>query len=192
MELTAVIDMAFNIPVRMSIAGVIVLITSNFHLLETPLWQDRVGGTEITPKQLMTEPQTSSKRMNLVHLALLAQLDIIYNLDNPVVLIVSYSSVAVARNFVVVFGDRSWDRVGVQITSGGDMTQTNNVAIFQEPDGTFGVINRLVPSRKDHPVVVLILVVVASDLLLFGTNGERLYMGVQQTASIPKVFDCYS
>ena len=48
--------MRLDVPVGVDVTGVVFLITTNFNLLETPLGKDRVGRTEVTPKNLMAEP----------------------------------------------------------------------------------------------------------------------------------------
>ena len=47
----------------------------------------------------------------------------------------------------------------------------------------------LVPPGQHNPVVVFIFVVVASDLLLGGSDGVGLYMGVQKTPAPSHIFE---
>jgi hypothetical protein len=51
----------------------------------------------------MTESQTSRQRMNLLYFLSAALFDIVYNLDDPIVIIVANCGIAVARNLMVEF-----------------------------------------------------------------------------------------
>ena len=58
------------------------------------------------------------------------------------------------------------------------MAETDDVIVLEEPHLAVGVVLGLVPAGKDRPLVVIILVVVASHLLLVGSNGVSLDVGV--------------
>ena len=75
---------------------------------------------------------------------------------------------------MVQFGDGGRDRMGVQVSQGRRMSQTNDVAFLEEPERGIGIIGRFVPPRQNKPVVIIVLVVVTSDLLLERANGEGL------------------
>jgi hypothetical protein len=47
--------MTFHIPIRMSVLRRGILGAADFDLLETPLGQDGVSGSNVTPKDLMAE-----------------------------------------------------------------------------------------------------------------------------------------
>ena len=97
--LTARITVTFDVPVRVRVFGVVLLVTADLNLLETPLRQNSVRSAEVASKVLVAETQTGGKRVNLRwHRTLL---DIVYDFNDPVVLVITDSRVTVARDFVV-------------------------------------------------------------------------------------------
>jgi hypothetical protein len=107
------VHVPFDVPVRMGIKRVILLITADLHLFVTPLGKDSVRCAKVTSYHLMTEPQAGGKSMNAIDLAFPAQLEIIHDLDHPIIVIIAYGGVAVARNFVVELCDGCRNWVGV-------------------------------------------------------------------------------
>ena len=102
------INVAFNIPVRVHVTGMVCLDASSFDLLETPLRQIDVAGAKVAAKIHVLEPQSSSERSDLRAVVRGRVTD---DLHLPVVLCVSNSGVAVAGNFPVGLGHRGSDRV---------------------------------------------------------------------------------
>ena len=57
----------------------------------------------------------------------------------------------------------------MQVTAGLSVDETDDIAVANVSDvGVLGVVVRLVPVGVEEPVIVGVLVVVASDLLLSG------------------------
>ena len=54
------------------------------------------------------------------------------------------------------------------------MTETDDIIVLEVPHLAVGVVLGLVPAGKDRPLVIVILVVVASYLLLVGTHRVSL------------------
>ena len=74
----------------------------------------------------------------------------------------------------------------VQVATRLGVDESNSVSILEHSRRlrvhcVFGGEMWVFPSRSDDEFIVGVLVVVASDLLLIRTNGERLNMGMQQT-----------
>lgn len=59
--LTLLIPVSFNIPVSVNILGIIVLVTGDFNLLETPLWQVDIPSTKIASKDGVLKSESSSQ-----------------------------------------------------------------------------------------------------------------------------------
>ena len=104
--------------------------------------------------------------MDFVNVSLAAAPEVVNDFYYPVVMEVSNFVVTVARHLVVQLRDGGRDRVRVQVTLGRNVLQPDHIAIGEEPDGTIGIVRRLVPAGKDLPVIVLVLVMVAGHLLL--------------------------
>lgn len=101
---------------------------------------------------------------------------------------VADGEVAVAGNFPVSLGHRGSDLVRVEVAAGLCVDETDDIAVADVLDlGVFGVVVRLVPVRVEEPVVVGILVVVASDLLLSRALGVGLDVRVQKAATVAHV-----
>ena len=64
----------------------------------------------------------------------------------------------------------------VEIASGREVLETDDITMLEESYGVLGVINRLIPIRKDKPMVVVVLVMVAGNLLL--TRTDRIGLDV--------------
>lgn len=59
--LTLLIPVSFNVPVSVNILGIIVLVTGDFNLLETPLWQVDIPSTKIASKDCVLKSESSSQ-----------------------------------------------------------------------------------------------------------------------------------
>jgi len=99
-----------------------------------------------------------------------ALLNVIDDLHYPVIMYVADCFIAVAGNLVVQLCDWCWNGVRVQVPSRWCMLEADDISIFQESNWIVRVVFRLIPSRKNNPVVVVILVVVACHLLLIGSD----------------------
>ena len=109
------------------------------------------------------------------------------DLDNPVILGITNSGVTVARDFVVGLGDGSGDLVRVKVAASLSVNETNDIAIAGEAELLICVIGNLMAVGVEEPVVVGILVVVASDLLLGRALGVCLDVRVEQSTSVSHV-----
>ena len=58
---TSIIPMAFHTPIGVRIFWIILFVTANFDLLETPLRKNGIQGTQITPQVFVLDPQTSGE-----------------------------------------------------------------------------------------------------------------------------------
>lgn len=116
--------------------------------------------------------------MDPIYLVLTAAVDVVHNLDDPMVLIITNSRVTVTRNFMVQLGDGGRNRVRVEVPCGRCVLKTDDIAVLEVADKTLRIVHRLVPARQDVPLVVLILVVITGDLLLLGAHRIRLDVGV--------------
>ena len=63
------------------------------------------------------------------------------------------------------------------------MYEANDVAMQKVANRSIPVYNRLLPAWNDCPFVIVVLVMVARDLLLIGSNGIRLDVRVQKATS---------
>ena len=169
----------------MHVRGVILLITTNLHLLEPPLRQNRIGSTQITPQRLRPKPQARRQRMDPIHTLLRPLLDIIHNLHLPITMVFSNRFVPVTRDFVVQLRNGCKDRVRVEIPRGGGVVQPDNVPVFETADGIVGVVKRLVPEGENDKVFV----VVAGYLLLRIPHRISLHVRVEEAATPAHVFE---
>ena len=112
-ELTARINVALDVPVGVRIAWVVLLITADLDLFETPLRENCVCRTQITAENVVPEAQTGCKRVYTLQILLFAQFDIVHDFDDPIIMLVSDCRVAVARNFMVELRDGGRYCVGV-------------------------------------------------------------------------------
>lgn len=140
----------------------------------------------------MAEPHAGRQRVDPLDLVPLPLLQVINHLDDPVILVISDSFVTVARYLVVELGYRCWDGMRVEVASRRVVLEPDNVAILKELDGCLRVVDGLVPARQNDPLIVVVLVMVAGDLLLARTGRISLYMRVQQASTIANVFQRHS
>jgi hypothetical protein len=69
------------------------------------------------------------------------------------------------------------------------MNQPNHISIFKESKGVVLSKVRFIPIRENSPVIVGIFVVVTGDLLLLRSFREELYVRVEETTAVSRVFD---
>jgi hypothetical protein len=181
-----IVPVSLNIPVGVGVARVVLLGASNLDLLETPLRQVHVAGSEITAKNLMLETESGGESSDL---ATVTRGRVANNLDLPVVLFVTNSQVTVAGNLLVASCDGSSNVVGVQVAPGLSMDKSNNRVVANESEIALGAVVLLPTVRVKEPVVVSVLVVVASNLLLLGTLRIGLDVRVKKTTTIAHVLD---
>lgn len=181
-----VVPVGFDVPVSVDIAGVVLLDTGGLNLLETPLRQVHVTSTQVAVEINVSETEGGSEGAEL---GVIARRSVVNDLDDPVVLGVSDGGVAVARNFVVCLGDRSSDGVRVQVAASLGVDQTNDIAVANKLEGSLGVEFGLVAVGVEEPVVVGILMVIASNLLLLRALGEGLDVRVQKTTTVSHVLE---
>lgn len=122
--------------------------------------------------------------MNLTEVLLGSPHEIIDNLDDPIVVRISNSSVAVAADFLVELGDGGGKVVRVKVPTGGGVDETNDVSISKEDRICFRVDSWLFPGGCDDPLVVVVFVVVARHLLLLRTDGVRLDVRMEESSTV--------
>lgn len=132
----------------------------------------------------MLQTESGSKRPEL---GVVPRSSVAYDLNNPMVLGVTNSCVAVARNFPITLCNRGSDLVRVEVTASLGVDQTNNVTVARVAELLFRIVFDLVAVGVEEPVVVGILVVVASDLLLGRALGVCLDVRVEQSTSVSHV-----
>jgi hypothetical protein len=173
--------------VGVDITRLVLFHTSGLDLLETPLRQVDITSAEVASKIDVSQAERSgqSPQMGIVPRGC-----IVYDLDLPVILGISDGKVAVARNFPVSLGDRSGDLVRVEVAASLRVYETDDIAVANVSDLLgLGIVVRLLSVRVKEPVVVGILVVVASDLLLRGAFGVSLHVRVKETTTIAHVLE---
>ena len=186
-KLTLVVPVSLNVPVGVSVTGVVLLGASNLNLLETPLRKVDVASSEVAAKDLVLETESSGKSPDL---ATVARSRITNNLNLPVVLVVTNSQVTVAGNFLVASGDRGSDIVRVQVAASLSVDKSNDGVVTNESEITLRVVVLLSAVGVEEPVVVGVLVVVASNLLLLGSFRVGLDVRVKKTTTVTHVLDC--
>lgn len=100
----------------------------------------------------------------------LSPLQVIDNLDLPVIMVIANSRIAIAGDFIVELGNWSRNVVRVQIARSRTMLKSDNIAILKELDRAIQIKRRFVPTRMYDPFVIVVLVMVASYLLLLRTD----------------------
>lgn len=188
-EITSLVPVRLDVPVGVDIVDVVLLVTRDLNLLESPLRKDSVGRSNVASRVLVSDPQPRRQRVDPLDVLFLALSRIVDDLDDPVVVRVSDGRVSVARDLVVELADGSGDGVGVEVATGRGVDETDDVVVLQVPD-LARVRERLgFPGRGDRPLVVVILVVVTGHLLLIRSDGVGLNVGVKQSSSVSDVFE---
>jgi hypothetical protein len=107
--------MTLHVPMRVGIRFIVLLVARHFDLLEPPLGQHRVGRSQITSQCLVPKPQSSRQRMDPIDFLPPSPVQVIHDLNDPVVVIVPNCPVPVAAHFVVALCHWRNDGVRVQV-----------------------------------------------------------------------------
>ena len=106
--LTSIVGMTFHVPIGVRILGIVRFVAGHLHLLESPLRQNRIRRSQIASQIFMSQSQSRRQGVNAasfiipsVFLHIATAFDVIYHLDNPVIMFIANSLVAVPRNFPV-------------------------------------------------------------------------------------------
>ena len=164
--LTAIVDVCLNVPVRIDIVWIVLLVTADFNLLETPLWEIDICRSKITTQSFMSEAKPCSQRMNTVNIILSASFQVVNNFNLPVIMEISDSRISITRNLVMKFSNRSRNVMRVKIASGGSMLKSNNITVFEELNGSIEVKCRFIPTWVNDPFVVCVFIMITCHLLL--------------------------
>ena len=89
----------------------------------------------------MLQTESGSKRPEL---GVVPRSSVAYDLNNPMVLGVTNSCVAVARNFPITLCNRGSDLVRVEVTASLGVDQTNNVTVARVAELLFRIVFDLV------------------------------------------------
>lgn len=171
MRLTALIGVRLDVPVSVHIARLVLLDAGRFDLLEAPLRQVDISGSQVAAQYGVPESESGRQGTNF---GAVAGRSVVHHLNLPVVLVVSDGDVSITRDLVVRLRNGCGDGVGVQIPTSLSMDKTDSIAIADELQIPIGVKFRLLAIRVNKPVIVGILVVIAGDLLLVGSLRECL------------------
>jgi hypothetical protein len=185
-KLTLVIPVGLDVPVSVGIAGVVLLGAGNLDLLETPLGEVNVASPEVAAKNLVLETESSGESPDL---AAVARSSITNNFNLPVILVVTNSQVTVRRNLLVASSDGGSNVVRVQVAASLGVDEADDRAVTNETKLSLGVVVIISAVGVEEPVVVGVLVVVASNLLLLGTLGVGLDVRVKETTAVSHVLD---
>lgn len=117
--------------------------------------------------------------MDLVHFFSPSPVQIVHDLDNPMVVVVPDRRVSITADFVVGFGDRSRNSMRVEVSGGGTVLEADNRVVNDWGEFAVRVNGRGPPSWEDGPLVIVVLVVVAGDLLLLRPGREGLDVRVK-------------
>lgn len=178
--------MAFNVPVSIDIAGLVLLRARDFNLLETPLGQIRVASTEVAAEIRVPQPEGRSQR---AYLRIVPRRGITDNFNDPVVLGISHGGVSVAGDFPVTLCDGSSNLMRMQIAAGLSVDEANFVAIAREAKFLIWLVLDIITVGVEEPIIVSILMMIASDLLLCRAFGISLVMRVEQATSVAHIFE---
>lgn len=179
--------MSLNVPVSVSVAGVVLLVASNLDLLEAPLRKVDVSSAEVAAQCSVLKAEGGRESADS---AAIAGCRISDDLNAPVVLVITNSEVTIAGHFAVRLGDGGIDLVRVQVAASLGVNETNDGSITNESEvGGLGVVIGFEAVGVKEPVVVGILVVVASNLLLARALGIGLNVRVKKTTAIAHILD---
>lgn len=178
--------MRLNVPLGKSILRVVLLGASNLDLLETPLWQVDIAGAKVAAQFGVLQSESGGQSPDL---GAVVRGNILDNLDSPVVLRITNSGVSVTRNLLIRLGNWCWDVVRVKVAAGLGVDETENIAVSDELWWSLLIVVWLSSVWVEPPLVVRILVVIASNLLLSGSIWVGLNVGVEKTSTVPHVLD---
>lgn len=179
-ELTLIVPVRLNVPVGVGITRIVVLGAGNLNLSETPLRQIDIAGAEVATHDWVFQAEGSGQRANF---ASITRGNISHDLNLPVIFVVAYSKVAVAGDFLVRLGDRSGDLMRVKVAAGLGMNQANGLAVTNESGLGILIVIGITTVGVEEPVIVSILVVVASNLLLGRSLGISLHVRMKKTTN---------
>jgi hypothetical protein len=69
--------------------------------------------------------------------------------------------------------------------------QADARAIGEHSDLPVEVKTGLIPGGQNRPLIIIVLIMIAGDLLLKGSDGETLNVRVKQTASVTDILEGY-
>lgn len=173
----------------MRITRIILLNAADLDLFETPLRQDRVRGGQITSKRLVSEPQSGRQRMHASDMRTAALTDIVHDFNHPIIIHVSDRPITITRDFMIEFGNRRRDRVGVEVPCRRPVLKSHNIAVAKILERLIRIVFGLVPSGEHGPMVVVIFVVITCHLLLRRTDRVRLNVRVEQATTPAHVLE---
>jgi hypothetical protein len=177
-----------DVPVSVDITRLVLLDTGSLDLLETPLRQVDVASAKVAAK--IDVPQAEGGGQSAELGVVPGRVGIVDYFDLPVILGVSNSKVAVARHFPVGLGDRSSDLMRVEVATSLSVNETNDIAVADVSDLlVLGVVIAILSVGVEEPIVVGILVVVASNLLLSGALRVGLNVRVKKTSTVTHVLE---
>lgn len=170
-----------------SVLGVVGLGACDLNLLETPLRQVNIAGTEVTSKRSMPKSECGGQGPDLGLVTVGG--DILDDLNGEVVLVITNGSVAVTRDLLINLGDRGRDIVRVEVAAGLRVNQTENITVGNKLWWCCSIELWLPAVGVEEPLVVGILVVVAGDLLLSGALWVCLDVRVKKSTTVSHVLD---
>ena len=158
------------------VSGFVLLDTRHFDLLETPLRQVDVPGSKVATHIIVPQSEGRSQSSEL---RVVVRSRIPDDFNSPVVLGVANSCIAVARNLPISLGNGCCDLVRVQVAASLCVNETDDIAIANILDRCLCIELGLMSVGIEEPVVVRILVVIASDLLLLRSFRICLYVRME-------------
>jgi hypothetical protein len=112
---TELVPVSLYVPMSVDVARIVLLDAGDFNLLETPLRQVDVSGSEVAPQDSMPETECRRQRSDL---GSVRRRHVAHDLDLPMVLVVADRGIAITRYFVVGLGYWSSDLMRMQVASG--------------------------------------------------------------------------
>lgn len=166
---TLVIPVLLNIPGRKGRVGPVAVVAGHLDLSESPLGQVHILGREKTAQLAVAQMEIGCQGSQYTVLGMAALFRC--NLHNPGIVGVLGLVVAVSTDFPLAVGDGRLDRMAVQVAFGLVVHQADNVSMLDRLDVLW-----LSHAHEllDDPLVVAVLMVVASHLLLSRSLGIRL------------------
>lgn len=184
--LTSLIEVGLNIPVSVNIPGLVFLHACRLYLFEAPLRQVNIARSKIAAQNRVSQSKSRREGPNP---APIPRGSVIHNLDFPVVFLIPDGDISVTGDFIVRLRDRSRYGVRVQVTSGLSVNKADDIAVTGELQRSIGIVVGLIAVRVDEPIVVRILVVIASNLLLLGAFRVCLDMRMKKSTTIAPVLN---
>ena len=113
--LTFFIPVTLDIPNRVWVVGVILLIAANLDLLEPPGRQMNIGRDKVAAKDLVPEPHARGQAAHIGDSFPAAEDEVGVDLDNPVVTCVPHGAISVSGDLIVLLRNGRSDCVRMQI-----------------------------------------------------------------------------